>query len=92
MTRNDKRSDHPFGELDVPGPPGALRERVAPPTLSARVESNRLVVRLHAVLDTASANRPESWRLERSDGTVVSQGMTSGTAQQTARVRAAPSP
>lgn len=28
MTRNEKRNDPPFGELNVPGPPEALRERV----------------------------------------------------------------
>lgn len=28
MTKNEKRHDHPLGELDVPRPPEPLRERV----------------------------------------------------------------
>jgi subtilisin family serine protease len=58
----------------------ALTETVAPPTVSVREEKNRagalskLVVRFDKVLDTKSANQPESWRILDAQGETVNLG------------------
>jgi len=61
-----------FGRINLRA---ALTETVRPPRLSARVEGGDLVVRLRAVFDLASINKPEGWRIERkATGEVVAKG------------------
>lgn len=57
----------------------ALTETLAPPTISAREVKKRgaldkVVVRFDKVLDTKSANKPESWRILDSQGEIVQEG------------------
>lgn len=58
----------------------AVNEEIAPPRISAREVKDRsgklsqVVVRLNSVLDTASANKDEAWKIVNADNEVVQQG------------------